>query len=434
MCCTMTIPGASAGRWARTSLMASVPPVDAPMAMIRSVVAKCVGALRFGNTTPASWRAATGSAGGPTTGRIWACAAFFTLEMISPAASLIPCATSTTGLATKSTAPKLSASSATAAPCCVSDEHMTTGMGRNRMRLRRNARPSMRGISTSSVSTSGLSDLIFSRATYGSGAVPTTSMPGSELRISVNSRRMTAESSTTKTRIFLSIVDSSVLKQFHGSVFDLSGRGRQCALAFEHRSVDRRGEALDAHLAARRPVEDLARETVAEILGGDEKALGLQIVAHELRIARAHVERHVEYLAAADHLELEIRSLPAEHHDVVDQPLHGDVAIARRGADEVFRPGAGAAGSVERQHEVIHSADPQSAFTHAGRHAGAEHREDCLIVRRDVVIAGQQLGDEQTQILVPGTADVSEMGQCGRQRRPHPSTHRCIPPVYSTRR
>src|ERR1700736_2729219 len=136
-------------------------------------------------------------------------------------------------------------------------------------------------------------------------------MPGSEFRISVSSCRMTAESSTTNTRIFLSIVDSSVLKQFHGSGFDLSGGGRKFALAFEHRAVDRRGEALDAHLAGRRTVEDLTRETVAEILGGDEEALGLEIVAHELGIARPHVERHVEHLAAANHLELEICALAA---------------------------------------------------------------------------------------------------------------------------
>src|ERR1700730_8978730 len=231
-------------------------------------------------------------------------------------------------------------------------------------------------------------------------------MPGSESRISVSNWRLTAESSTTNTRIFLSIVDSSVLKQFHGSGFDLSGGGRKFALAFEHRAVDRRGEALYAHLAGRRTVEDLARETVAEILGGDEEALGLQIVTHELRIARAHVERHIEHLAAADHLELEIRPLPAEHHDVVDQPLHGDVAVARRGADEVLRPGAGAARSVQRPHEVIHSADPQFAFTHAGRHAGAEHSEDRLIVPRDVVIAGQQFGDRYAQVRVPDPADV----------------------------
>src|SRR5260370_31268674 len=119
-------------------------------------------------------------------------------------------------------------------------------------------------------------------------------MPGSEHRISVSSRRMTAESSTTRTRIFLFIVGFSVSEQFHGSGFDLGGGGREFALAFEHRAVHRRSEPLDAHLAGRRAVEDLARETVAEILGGDEETLGPQAIAHELRIARAHVDGPVE--------------------------------------------------------------------------------------------------------------------------------------------
>src|SRR5580704_7922083 len=105
-------------------------------------------------------------------------------------------------------------------------------------------------------------------------------MPESELRISVSSWRMTAESSTTRTRIFLFMFEYSALEQFHGPGIDLGGRGSEFALAIEHRAVDRRGEALDAHLAGRRTIEDLTRETVAEILGGDEEALGLEIVAH----------------------------------------------------------------------------------------------------------------------------------------------------------
>jgi len=68
------------------------------------------------------------------------------------------------GLATKSTAPICSASSVTAAPTSVATEHMTTGIGRSRIRLRRNLMPSMPGIETSSVSTSGSSVRIFSRA------------------------------------------------------------------------------------------------------------------------------------------------------------------------------------------------------------------------------------------------------------------------------
>src|SRR5580658_1345831 len=433
MCWVMTIPGTSDGRLMSTCLMASVPPVDAPMAMMRSVVAKCVGALRFGSTASASWRSTTTIDGTSSSGRTWACAAIFTLEMISREDSLMPWMTSTVGLATKSTAPKESASSATAAPCCVSEEHITTGMGRSRMRLRRKASPSMRGISTSSVSTSGLSNLIFSRATYGSGADPTTSMPGSEFRISVNSWRITAESSTTRTRIFLSI-SGVLLKEFHGAGLDLNVRRRELPLALEHCNVERRGQALHPHLAGRRAVVDLTRETVAEILGADEKAFGLEVLADELRIAPADIEGHIEHLAAADHFELQIRPLAAQGHDVVDQPLHRDVAVARRGADQVFRPGTGAARPVERQHEVIHPADTQLAVAHAGRDTGAEHGEDGLVVARDVVVARQQFGDGYAQIRVPGAADVPELGQRRRQRRLEFHPRGRIQCAHSTRR
>src|ERR1700675_4591181 len=99
-------------------------------------------------------------------------------------------------------------------------------------------------------------------------------MPGSDDRISLSSWRMTAESSTTRTRIFLSIVHSSVSEQFHVSGFDLRRGGRELLLAFEHSAVDRRGEALHPYLAGGRTVVDLARETAAEILGGDQETLG----------------------------------------------------------------------------------------------------------------------------------------------------------------
>ena len=61
--------------------------------------------------------------------------------------------------------------------------------------------PSIRGISTSSVRRSGDSSTILSRATYGSGAVPTTSIKGS---LAPTPGRgfacTTAESSTIRTR------------------------------------------------------------------------------------------------------------------------------------------------------------------------------------------------------------------------------------------
>src|SRR5687767_5198789 len=61
----------------------------------------------------------------------------------------------------------------------------------------------MSGISTSSVTMSGLSCRTLDRAMRPLDAVPTTSMPGSSLRTFVTSRRMTTESSTTRTLILL---------------------------------------------------------------------------------------------------------------------------------------------------------------------------------------------------------------------------------------
>ena len=84
---------------------------------------------------------------------------------------------------------------------CASELMITTGMGWKCISFFRNVRPSMRGISISSVSTSGCSARILSRATYGSGAVPTTSRSGSPASASVRILRTMAESSTISTRI-----------------------------------------------------------------------------------------------------------------------------------------------------------------------------------------------------------------------------------------
>ncbi len=79
----------------------------------------------------------------------------------------MPLSSCDVGLATKSTAPISSAWMVTSALACVSVETITTGSGCSAMILRRNDRPSIRGISTSSVMTSGLSDLIMSRRDIG---------------------------------------------------------------------------------------------------------------------------------------------------------------------------------------------------------------------------------------------------------------------------
>ena len=97
----------------------------------------------------------------------------------------IPSRMPSCGLVTKSTAPSSSARRVISEPLPVRDDTITTGIGRRRINFSRKSMPSMRGISTSSVSTSGLYFLIKSRATSGSGAVATISISLWLLMISV---------------------------------------------------------------------------------------------------------------------------------------------------------------------------------------------------------------------------------------------------------
>jgi hypothetical protein len=198
--------GESAGSGTNTSRMASVPPVEAPIQMTFSVdsrlndtdFAGAEGALLSGPS--ADFLMATGGA--------WACLltcatdAVLILSTISEERSFNAVATPIRGLATKSIAPISSARMVISAPFSVRVETITTGMGRKRIRRDRKSRPSMRGISTSNVMTSGLSSRIISRATSGSLAAPTHSMSGCLLMISVSRLRTNAESSTTITLIF----------------------------------------------------------------------------------------------------------------------------------------------------------------------------------------------------------------------------------------
>ena len=121
---------------------------------------------------------------------------------VAPNASSPP-AISVPGLATKSTAPSSSASMVSDAPLVVRVETITTGSGRSRMIFCKKASPFILGISISSVTTSGLSALILSRASSGSCAVPTTVISPSCASVLESTSRMSAESSTTRTLILL---------------------------------------------------------------------------------------------------------------------------------------------------------------------------------------------------------------------------------------
>ena len=153
MCWTMTIPGIFAGSLVKTSLMASVPPVDAPIAITLSVV---------------SLRAEYESLGSLVCGlALWtfAFAAAFTFSIISAFISSIPSYMFECGFGTKSTAPASKASSVVLAPFWVSEETITTGVGMCVISFFKKVIPSILGISTSRHTTSGRSSTILSLAT-----------------------------------------------------------------------------------------------------------------------------------------------------------------------------------------------------------------------------------------------------------------------------
>ena len=152
------------------------------------------------------WGPAAGAGGARL---MWARAAMRIFSVMSVASWRIPSATPIFGLATKSTAPNSSAFRVTSAPRSVKVETITTGMGRRRIKRDRKSMPSMRGISTSSVMTSGLRLRIISRAINGSLAAPTHSMSGCLLMISVRMERTSAESSTTTTVVLAILFGSS---------------------------------------------------------------------------------------------------------------------------------------------------------------------------------------------------------------------------------
>ena len=105
------------------------------------------------------------------------------------------------GLVMKSTAPSASPSSVSRPPLVVRELTSTTGIRWSFTIYRSAVRPSIRGISRSRVMTSGFACGIFLSANRPSMAVFTTSRSGSFMRISLMSLRMSAESSTTITRI-----------------------------------------------------------------------------------------------------------------------------------------------------------------------------------------------------------------------------------------
>ena len=129
-------------------------------------------------------------------------AAAFTVWQMVIRDSSRNCLVPSRGLVMISTAPYSSALKVLCAPSSARLEQITTGIGCWLMIFFRKVSPSMRGISISSVITSGACSAMRSAATKGSLAVAMTSISGSEVSTLLSVWRTTAESSTISTRIF----------------------------------------------------------------------------------------------------------------------------------------------------------------------------------------------------------------------------------------
>src|SRR3972149_10419418 len=330
----------------------------------------------------------------------------------------MPVAMSSLGLAIKPTAPSSSARNVTSDPLSVSVETITTGIGRSRISFSRKSSPSILGISTSRVSTSGFNSRIIARAPSGSGAAPMASMSCWALMISVRTFRISAESSTIRTLIFFMVSS----KQLHGA-FDFGFPQARAVVVFAGNNsfVVNIAQLLHHHLAAGREVINLARIDVDQVACGDSDFLGLQKLQYELGVALPDV-RHgqpAQHVAAAEHFGLEVRAPLAQLGDVVDQYLHRISAVARRGAERTRF-----ARVAVRQHEMIHAADTIAAVPYAGGDTGTQHRYQQHVASRHVIFTGEQLGRIGTEVAI-------EI-QIRRQRLMVSVTHPApFPPVHT---
>jgi len=163
ICCTMIIPGESRGNALRKVVSASVPPVDAPTATTYSVVLIMLILGDMGGITASAEYLGSTICGSSLIRflAIRACAAAFTASQILMRDSSKKVLVLTCGLVMMSTAPSSRAFIPVSVPFSVKLEMMTTGIGCWVMIFFRKVRPSIRGISTSRVITSGTSSAIF---------------------------------------------------------------------------------------------------------------------------------------------------------------------------------------------------------------------------------------------------------------------------------
>jgi hypothetical protein len=127
--------------------------VEAPMAMTLSPLGCCGGAGLNGKMTSAVFRGATGR---KRAGDNSAYAALWTTSISITADSWRKSRTPSLGLVITSTAPSSKAEMASSVRRWATSEHTTTGSGPSARIFRRKVRPSMRGITRSVITTSGV--------------------------------------------------------------------------------------------------------------------------------------------------------------------------------------------------------------------------------------------------------------------------------------
>jgi len=191
MCCTTTTAAPRfAGNRGTTWLNAGGPPVEEQMTITRGFCSAPRASSRPTNWS--RWRRCCTRA---SLARSTASASWFSTLMSSWL--------SVPGLPTHSTAPASSARIAVSVPSIVRVETITMGVGTTCMISSTARMPSIFGISTSMVMTSGRSSRALRTASTPSHAVSMTTTPGSFSRRRWMARRMNAESSAMSTRTCL---------------------------------------------------------------------------------------------------------------------------------------------------------------------------------------------------------------------------------------
>ena len=228
----------------------------------------------------------------------------------------------------------------------------------------------MRGISTSSVITSGLSCLIFSRATYGSAAVPTISIS-----------RSRAEHFAQQLSHQRGVVDDEELDR-HGhrlEQIDLAGH-RRLFQALAGTSASWLATSLLARCRGDARARGRSSGNTARAAGRCRRRprtrrSGLPAC----RNSRTNVTLWLPTSVSVDSTRpppkiFTSRSarVPPALQNAVDQLFHRGAAVARRLSRDLL-PGVVAAAARPGQHEVIHAADAEARIADAGRDAGAEH-------------------------------------------------------------